>query len=78
MVRPITDGGGSGGGGGENGSLPVQQIVAFGILGFALIVASDFPATGTIAVAFAYLILLGTLMAAGPVAFERLSNLVGK
>lgn len=62
----------------STGSLPIQQIVAFGVVGFALIVASDFPATGSIAVAFAYLILLGALMAAGPIAFERISKLVGQ
>lgn len=71
-------GGGGGVGGASTGTLPVQQIIGFGIVSFALIVASDFPATGTVAVAFAYLILLGALMSAGPVAFERLSNLVGQ
>lgn len=55
----------------------VQRVVAFGVVGFALIVASDFETTGPLAAAFAGVILLSTVMLVGPVAFNRVSTLVG-
>ena len=55
----------------------VQRVVAFGIVGFVLIVASDFESTGPLATAFAGVILLSTVMLVGPVAFDRVTNLVG-
>lgn len=55
----------------------MERIAAFVIVGLSLIVLADIDSMSTIAVAFAYLILLSVLMLAGPVAFGRLSALVG-
>jgi hypothetical protein len=52
------------------------RIFAGGVVFLALIVVADIPATASIAVAFAYLILFAALMAVGPVAFGRISNIV--
>lgn len=57
---------------------PLQRGVAFGIVFFSLVMLADIPATSEVAVAFAYLILLSAALTVGPVAFGRISNLVGK
>jgi hypothetical protein len=54
----------------------MQRIVAGGIVFFSLVILSDVPTTSSIAVAFAYLILLSAALTVGPVAFGRVSNLV--
>jgi len=54
----------------------VQRVVGFVIVGFVLVIFADFPQTASIAVAFAYLIMVAALMAAGPSAFARVSALV--
>lgn len=54
----------------------VQPLIAFGVVAFVLVTASDFETTGPIAVAFAGVILLSTVMVVGPVAFDRVSKLV--
>lgn len=53
-----------------------KPIIAFGIVGFVLITASDFEATSPLATAFAGVILLSTVLLVGPVAFNRVSKLV--
>jgi hypothetical protein len=55
----------------------MQRIFAGGIVFLTLIIVADNPSTATIAVAFAYLILLSAAMTVGPVAFARISSLVG-
>lgn len=55
----------------------MQQVVAFGVVAFVLVTASDFDTTAPVAVAFAYVILLTTAIAVGPVAFDRISSIVG-
>lgn len=54
----------------------MNRIVAFAFVGFVLVTASDFPETASLAVAFAYLILLSALMTVGPVAFGRITDLI--
>lgn len=54
----------------------MERIAAFVIVGLTLIVLADIEQLSSIAVAFAYLILLSVLMLAGPAAFARLSALV--
>lgn len=54
----------------------VKPIVAFGIVAFVLVTASDFDSTAPLAVAFSGVILLSTALLVGPVAFARISNLV--
>lgn len=54
----------------------MQRIFAGGVVFLALIIVADNPSTSAIAVAFAYLILLASLMTVGPVAFGRISSLV--
>lgn len=54
----------------------MQRIFAGGVVFLTLIIVADNPSTASIAVAFAYLILLASLMTVGPVAFARVSSLV--
>lgn len=54
----------------------MERLAAFVIVGLALVVAADIEQTSTIAIAFAYLILLVIAMYSGPTAFGRLSLLV--
>lgn len=54
----------------------MQRIFAGGVVFLVLIVLADNESTESIAVAFAYLILLSALMTVGPVAFGRVSALV--
>lgn len=54
-----------------------QRIIAGGIVFFTLVLFADIPATSQLAVAFAYLILLSAALTVGPVAFSRVSNVVG-
>ena len=54
-----------------------SQIVGFGVMSFMLIVASDIETTAPLAVAFSGIILLTATIAVGPVAFDRISKLVG-
>jgi hypothetical protein len=69
------DDGGGGGAAGTNVT-GVQRVVGFVIVGFVLVLFADFPQTASVAVAFAYLIMVAALMAAGPSAFARVSALV--
>jgi hypothetical protein len=55
----------------------MQRIFAGGVVFFALVLIADIPQTASIAVAFAYLILLSAALTVGPVAFGRVSALVG-
>jgi hypothetical protein len=56
----------------------MQQRIAGGIVvAMFLVIASDFDATAQLAVAFAYLILISSLLVVGPAAFENLSRMVG-
>jgi hypothetical protein len=55
----------------------MERYAAGAIVFFSLIVIADIPSLSLIAVAFAYLILLSAAMTVGPVAFGRLSTLVG-
>lgn len=75
-----TTSGGSGGKANSAGTFVhvtgVQRVVGFAVVGFVLFVAADFPATSQLAVAFAYLIMVAALIAAGPAAFGRISSLV--
>lgn len=78
MVAPIASGGGGGGSGASIAAAgPMQRGIAFGIVFFSLVMLADIPATSEVAVAFAYLILLATALTVGPVAFGRISSLVG-
>ena len=54
----------------------VQRVVGFAVVALVLFMAADFPTTSELAVAFAYLIMLSALIAAGPAAFGRISSLV--
>lgn len=54
----------------------MQRIIAGGVVFFALVTLADTDTFATVAVAFAYLILLSAALAVGPVAFGRISNLV--
>lgn len=56
----------------------MQRIIAGGIVFFSLVILADYDQTASLAVAFAYLILLSAAMTVGPVAFGRLSELVGQ
>lgn len=76
MVAPVVTGGG-GGGNVATVAGPFQRVIAGGIVFFALVMLADIPATSQIAVAFAYLILLSAALTVGPVAFARISTLVG-
>lgn len=53
-----------------------RQIAAGAFVALVLLTAADFEPTSSIAVAFAYLILLAALMTIGPVAFDRITTLV--
>jgi hypothetical protein len=55
----------------------MERIIAGGVVFLALIIVADYDATAPIAVAFAYLILLSAAMTVGPVAFGRVSAMVG-
>lgn len=55
----------------------MERIFAGGVVFFGLVIAADIESISTVAVAFAYLILLSSLMAVGPIAFGRISSLVG-
>lgn len=55
-----------------------QRIAAGIFVGFVLIVAADYNATAPIAVGFAYLILISTLMLVGPAAFENIQRMIGQ
>lgn len=59
------------------GSGGIRRAAAFGVVAFFLITAADIEPTAELAVAFSYLILLSAAMTVGPVAFARLSSLVG-
>lgn len=50
-----------------------QRVGAFIIVTLFLIIAADIEATQTLAVAFAYLILLSALFAKGTLVFQRLT-----
>ncbi len=54
-----------------------QRVAAFVVVTLSLLVAADLPQTAELAVAFAYLIMVGVLVAAGPTAFARISTLTG-
>jgi hypothetical protein len=71
-VRPVE----SGNGGSAVPQDNIKPIVAFGIVAFVLVTASDFDSTAPLAVAFAGVILLSTALLVGPVAFDRVSKLV--
>lgn len=60
----------------NNSALPTRLFAGV-FVGFVLIVASDFETTAPIAVGFAYLFLLSTLMIVGPAAFGNVQRLVG-
>jgi hypothetical protein len=68
MVR-LTDGGGT-------VAAKPNEIVAFGVVAFVLVTASDFETMAPLAVAFAGVILLSTVLLVGPVAFDRINKLV--
>jgi len=53
----------------------VQRTGAFVIVAMFLVIASDFDTTAELAVAFAYLILISSLLVVGPAAFANLSKL---
>ena len=55
-----------------------MERVAAGIVVFlTLVILADNETTAPIAVSFAYIILLASAMSVGPVAFGRISSLVG-
>lgn len=54
----------------------VKPLIAFGVVAFFLVTASDFEATAPVAVAFSGVILLSTALLVGPVAFNRITALV--
>lgn len=54
----------------------MERIIAGGVVFLSLIILADNPSTEALGVAFAYVILLSTAMAVGPVAFGRISSLV--
>lgn len=74
MAATSSDGGGKAS---VTAPAPAIRIVAGGIVFFTLVLFADIPATSQIAVAFAYLILLSAALTVGPVAFARISSLVG-
>lgn len=78
-MKPAIGSGGSGGNGGgaSIAAGPMQRVIAGGIVFFVLVMLADIPATSEVAVAFAYLILLSAALTVGPVAFGRISSLVG-
>lgn len=53
-----------------------QRLAASLIVAMFLVIASDFPTTAPLAVAFSYLILLVALMIYGPAAFGNLQSLI--
>lgn len=55
----------------------MERIAGGAFVFFVLIVAADFNATASIAVAFAYLILISSALVVGPAAFANLSSLFG-
>lgn len=55
----------------------MQRIAAGVVVFLSLTILADLPATSELAVAFAYLILLSAALTVGPVAFARVSSLVG-
>lgn len=55
----------------------MERVIAGGVLFFSLILVADIDPLAEIAVAFAYLILLSATMTVGPVAFARISKMVG-
>lgn len=54
-----------------------QRVAAFVIVGASLVILADFPTTAPIAVGFAYLFLLSTLILVGPIAAQRLQSMIG-
>lgn len=54
-----------------------QRVAAFIIVGMFLVIMADYETTAPIAVGFAYLFLLSSLILVGPVAFGRLQTLIG-
>lgn len=56
----------------------MERLAAGAFVFFVLIVAADFSATASLAVAFAYLILISSLLVVGPAAFNHLSTLFAK
>lgn len=52
----------------------MERVAGFAIMGFVLIVASDFPTTAPLAVAFAWLIFLSSALIVGPAAFKNLQD----
>lgn len=57
--------------------MDTQRVIAGGIVFFSLVLLADIEPLATLAVAFALLILIATAMTVGPVAFGRVSELVG-
>lgn len=54
-----------------------QRVAAFATVAVMLVILADFDTTASLAVAFAYLFLLSTLILVGPVAFARLQEMIG-
>lgn len=52
----------------------MERVAGFVIMGFVLIVASDFPTTAPMAVAFAWLIFVSSALIVGPAAFANLQT----
>lgn len=57
--------------------IDTQRLIAGGVVFFSLVLLADIEPLATLAVAFALLILIATAMTVGPVAFGRISELVG-
>ncbi len=55
----------------------MERAAAFVIVGTSLVILADFETTGPIAVAFGYLILLSSLILVGPIAAQRLQEMIG-
>jgi hypothetical protein len=51
-------------------------VLGWIVLAGFLIIASDFPATSELALAFAYLILISVLLVAGPDAFNNITTML--
>lgn len=62
---------------GESG-ITAQTLVGWAMLFIILIALADIEATGDLASAFAYLLLLTILLAFGPDAFDNLTRLLGQ
>jgi hypothetical protein len=53
------------------------RLLAGGFVAFVLIVAADFDPVAPVAVGFAYLFLLSTLLIVGPAAFANVQRTIG-